>query len=55
MSETFKRGFWRGFQSASVAALVAAICICAGVGLITVVDVLRGKTPAACVKGGQHG
>ena len=54
MAETFKQGFWRGFQSASVGALVAVLFICAGVGFITTVDVLRGKTPAACIKGGQH-
>ncbi|WP_440110235.1 hypothetical protein [Acidovorax sp. BL-A-41-H1] len=50
----FKQGLKDGFQSASLAALSVALFIFAGVGFITTVDVLRGKTPAACIKGKPH-
>ena len=51
----FLESFWKGFQRASMACGCAACIIFMAVGIGTTIDMLAGKIPAACIKGGQHG
>ena len=51
----FLESFWKGFQRASIACGCAACIIFMAVGIGTTIDMLAGKIPAACIKGGQHG